>query len=135
MADVEAEAPIDDWIEIGVFADAEEDSNSGEPVYLRMHRIRQMHRISSTEQTTTVTVPRRPARAGIDPYHVVIDLETDDNVEEVEIRAEAREGNPCLPGRWAPSAAASSRHTLQLRSAARSSRRKLSRWLQTRRAR
>ena len=44
----------------GVFASADEGEESGEPLYVQMHRIR------STEQTITVTVPRKPARAGID---------------------------------------------------------------------
>ena len=43
-----------------------------------------MHRIRSTEQTITVTVPREPARAGIDPYHL-LDWEMDDNIKEVRV--------------------------------------------------
>jgi hypothetical protein len=34
-----------------------------------------------------VTVPREPSDAGIDPYHVLIDLERFDNVEEVKIES------------------------------------------------
>ena len=49
-----------------------------QPLYLQKHRIR------STEQTITVTVPRMPARAGIDPYHLLIDWEMGDNIEEVK---------------------------------------------------
>jgi len=30
-----------------------------------------MHRIRSGDQTITVTVPREPALAGIDPYHLL----------------------------------------------------------------
>jgi hypothetical protein len=51
----------------------------GETLYLRSHRIR------SGPQTITVTVPRKPSDAGIDPYLLLIDLERFDNVEEVEI--------------------------------------------------
>ena len=80
-AGVETPVPIDDWVELGVFAPAEEGEELGEPLY------RQMHRIRSAEQTITVTVPRRPARAGIDPYNLLIDLEIDDNIEEVEIKS------------------------------------------------
>jgi len=43
-----------------------------------------MHRIRSTEQTITLTVPRRPARAGIVPWYLLIDWETGDNVERVK---------------------------------------------------
>jgi ABC-2 type transport system permease protein len=37
-------------------------------------------------QTITVTVPRKPALAGIDPYHL-LDWETDDNVDGVNLPA------------------------------------------------
>jgi ABC-type transport system involved in multi-copper enzyme maturation permease subunit len=80
-AGVETEVPMDDWVEIGVFAPAEEGDELGAPLYVQMHRIR------SGEQTITVTVPRRPFLAGIDPYHLldVIELEDDDNIEAVEL--------------------------------------------------
>jgi hypothetical protein len=44
-----------------------------------------MHRIRSGQQTFTVTVPRKPVLAGIDPYHL-LDWEApgdDDNLVEV----------------------------------------------------
>src|SRR5206468_2005853 len=50
-AGVETEVPMDDWIEIGVFGE-------GEPYV-------EKQRIHSGPQTITVTVPRKPARAGI----------------------------------------------------------------------
>ena len=42
-----------------------EDPSLSAPLYVRKHRIR------SGEQTITVTVPGRPAHAGIDPYHLL----------------------------------------------------------------
>lgn len=45
-----------------------------------------MHRIRSGEQTITVTVPCKPALAGIDPYNL-LDWEEGDNVEGVEIQS------------------------------------------------
>lgn len=81
-AGTEIPVPMDDWVEIGVFASAEEgEEELREPLYVRMHRIR------SGEQTITVTVPRKPVLAGIDPYHL-LDWEedaNDDNIEEVKI--------------------------------------------------
>ncbi|HWN44392.1 MAG TPA: hypothetical protein VNW71_19365, partial [Thermoanaerobaculia bacterium] len=71
-AGVETEVPMNDLVEVGVFENVE-------PLYVQKHRVR------SGKQTVTVTVPRKPARAGIDPYHLLIDLETDDNIEEVKI--------------------------------------------------
>ncbi len=71
-AGIETEVPMDDWIEVGVF-------DEGEP-YL------QKHRIGSGKQTITVTVPQKPARAGIDPRHLLSDLgETDNNIKAVKI--------------------------------------------------
>ncbi len=75
---VETEAPMNDWVEIGVFAPAEDEQKQGEPLYL------QMHRIVSGQQTITVTVPSKPDRAGIDPSHLLIDLKTIDNIKKVK---------------------------------------------------
>ena len=70
------EVPMNDLVEIGVFAPAAGDG-PGEPLYLRRHRI------VSGKQTIQITVPRKPARAGIDPYHKLIDREQGDNVFDV----------------------------------------------------
>jgi hypothetical protein len=78
-AGVETEVPMDECVQIGVFAPTEQGADFGETLHLQMHRIR------SGEQTITVTVPREPSDAGIDPYHLLIDLERFDNVEKVQI--------------------------------------------------
>jgi hypothetical protein len=78
-AGVESILPMDEWVEIGVFAPTEDDTKPGEPLYL------QMHRLVSGQQTITVTVPKKPARAGIDPSHLLIDLKTNDNIEKVKL--------------------------------------------------
>jgi hypothetical protein len=71
----ETELAMNDLLEVGLF----EKSNRGEkPLYLRMHRIR------SGEQTITVMVPRKPARGGIDPNYLMIDLRYDDNIMELD---------------------------------------------------
>jgi Beta-lactamase len=74
---VETEVPMDDWLEVGVF-------DEGEP-YL------QKHRIHSGTQTITVTGPHKPGRAGIDPRHVLSDLEEmDKNVKAIEFEGVSR---------------------------------------------
>jgi ABC-type transport system involved in multi-copper enzyme maturation permease subunit len=79
-AGVETEVPMDNWVPIGVFARGEPGRpDFGETLYLQMHRIR------SGEQTIALTVRGKPADAGIDPFHLLIELERFDNVEEVEI--------------------------------------------------
>jgi aminopeptidase N len=75
----ETQVPMNDLVEIGVFAPAADgESGRGPPLYLRRHRIR------GGRQTITVVVPRAPARAGIDPHHKLIQREVTDNVVEVE---------------------------------------------------
>jgi hypothetical protein len=43
------------------------------------------HRIRSGQQTITVTAPRKPTRAGIDPDNLLIDLDTENNIKDVKI--------------------------------------------------
>lgn len=71
-------APMDLPVEIGVFAtDADVDADDQRTLY------RKKHRLESGEQTITVVVDEKPARAGVDPYTLLIDRETDDNLTEV----------------------------------------------------
>lgn len=72
---VETNVPMNDLIEIGVH----EVANGGKPLYMDMHRIR------TGAQTITLTVPRQPSRAAIDPRHLLIDVEPEDNGTEVRI--------------------------------------------------
>jgi hypothetical protein len=48
-----------------------------EPLYLKEHRTR------AGKQAIVITVPHRPARAGIDPHRKLIEPERDDNVAEI----------------------------------------------------
>ena len=75
-AGVETEVPMDDLVEVGVFT-AAKAGGPGEPLYLQMHRVR------SGEHRITVTVASEPARAGIDPRNLLIDVEGDDNLKEI----------------------------------------------------
>ena len=74
----ETPVPMDDLVEIGVFAPAAAGEARGAPLYLRRHRLR------AGRQTITVVVPRRPARAGIDPLNKLIQRESGDNVVDVQ---------------------------------------------------
>jgi ABC-type transport system involved in multi-copper enzyme maturation permease subunit len=78
-AGVETEVPMNEWVPVGVFAPTGQGTEFGDTLYLRPHRIR------TGPQTITLTVPRKPSDAGVDPYLLLIDLERFDNVEEVEI--------------------------------------------------
>jgi aminopeptidase N len=81
----ETETPMDDLVEVGVFA-AAEGEGPGAPLYLRRHRIR------SGRQTITVTVPREPARAGVDPRRELIDRDRENNVVGVRAPEAVRVG-------------------------------------------
>jgi ABC-type transport system involved in multi-copper enzyme maturation permease subunit len=72
-AGVETVLPMDDWIEIGVFA-------GDERVYL------QKHRIHAGKQRITLTVPSRPTLAGIDARYLLVDWVTADNVRTVTVK-------------------------------------------------
>jgi ABC-2 type transport system permease protein len=70
----ENDQPMDEWIEIGVFAqnpNRERQDQLGKTLYLERHRIRQ------GQQTITMTVPELPVRAGIDPYHLLFEWDGD----------------------------------------------------------
>lgn len=75
----EAKLAMHDWIEIGIFAPAEKGKDIGRQLYL------QKHLIKSGVQTISITVPQKPARAGIDPRHFLIDWEMDDNLKDVSL--------------------------------------------------
>jgi ABC-2 type transport system permease protein len=79
-AGVETEVPMDEWVEIGVFAPGGNGGELSKPLYVRKHRIR------SGAQTITVTVPHKPDLAGIDPYHLLDweERDDDDNTETVK---------------------------------------------------
>ncbi|MFL5580718.1 MAG: hypothetical protein ACJ8AO_10100 [Gemmatimonadaceae bacterium] len=80
-AGVVTELPMDEWVPVGVFGEGPRHDELGAPLYVQMHRVR------SGEQTITVTVPRRPALAGIDPHHLLDweEGEDDDNIAGVTI--------------------------------------------------
>jgi ABC-2 type transport system permease protein len=75
-AGFQTEVPMDDLIEIGVYA-PDSGGVRGEQLYLQRHRIR------AGDQQVVVTVSRRPGRGGVDPRHLLIDTEPNDNTQLV----------------------------------------------------
>jgi hypothetical protein len=78
-AGVETEVPMNEWVELGIFAGAKPGESLGQALYVRKHRIR------SGRQTITVTVGQKPARGGIDPYNL-LDWEEGDNIEPIAVK-------------------------------------------------
>lgn len=76
---IETKLPVNDWVEIGVYAPVEKGQESGRLLYRRKHRI------SSANKKITVTVTEKPARAGIDPNNLLIDWEIKDNMKDVKL--------------------------------------------------
>jgi hypothetical protein len=70
----ETDAPLDDWIDIGVLDAADK------PLHLEKRRI------DRGNVEFTIVVDGRPARAGIDPYNKLIDRRPKDNTVGVEMR-------------------------------------------------
>ena len=86
-AGVESELRMDEWVPIGVFGAPEPGAGElSAPLHLRRHRIR------SGRQSITVSVPRKPRLAGIDPYHVLDweEKEEDDNIVRIETDSQGR---------------------------------------------
>lgn len=79
-AGTETKLPMHDWVEIGVFALAEEGKEVGKQLYL------QKHLIKSGKQTILLTVHNRPAKVGLDPHHLLIDWKAEDNYKVVKLK-------------------------------------------------
>ncbi len=72
--------PIDDWIEVGVFARGpDEEERTERALYLERQRITQ------GRGTINVTVDEMPYDVGFDPYNKLIDLMPDDNRKTVDV--------------------------------------------------
>jgi aminopeptidase N len=75
----ETPVPVDDWIDVGVFARAGGESEEKEKVlYLRRHHI------TADVKRLTIVVDEKPYEAGIDPYNKLIDRIPDDNRKTID---------------------------------------------------
>jgi hypothetical protein len=66
--------PLDDWMEVGLFA-----RKSGEPEAKERVLYSQRHRITSSQGKLELVTDEAPDEAGIDPYNELIDRIVDDN--------------------------------------------------------
>ena len=73
---IETPVPLRDWIEIGIYARNEKGKD--ELIYLNKHKITQQ--ITNLE----IEVDRLPSKAAIDPRHIMIDKNGDDDVVQIE---------------------------------------------------
>lgn len=75
----EKEVPVNDWIEFGAFAKPEKGKKFGRT----LHRERVL--LSQGTQTRTFIVKELPEKAGIDPFHLLVDRTKDDNLRNVDL--------------------------------------------------
>jgi hypothetical protein len=73
----ETEIPMKDWIEIGIYG-----SRAKSRSLVLYH---QKHRIFSGKTILSIDVPEQPGNAGIDPNHLLFDLDLENNTRKIEI--------------------------------------------------
>jgi ABC-2 type transport system permease protein len=78
----ETAVAVDDWVDVGIFGRDEGNGPARGPRVLYL----QKHHVSGPALTVTATVDQRPLRAGIDPWHVLIDRTPSDNLRDVSLR-------------------------------------------------
>lgn len=74
---VETDVPLDTWFDVVVLPESSRPLAEQTPIYQAAHRLH------SGPQRLTVRVPTRPGAAGVDPFHVMIDLAPADNTRAV----------------------------------------------------
>ena len=77
---VETEVPVNDWIEIGAFAKPEKGRRYGATLH------RERVKIDKATQSFTFTVDQVPAKAGVDPFALLIDRMPDDNLKKPKLQ-------------------------------------------------
>jgi hypothetical protein len=77
---VETEAPLDEDVDVGVFAREVGSKDYSARDVLLMRR----ERLHTGTQSVQVTVDRKPAYVGVDPYNKRIDRNSDDNLVRCE---------------------------------------------------
>jgi ABC-2 type transport system permease protein len=74
----ETEVALNDYIEIGAFAEPEKGKTYGKTLY------RQRVKITQKEQTFTFVTDAKADKAGIDPFSLMVDRNPGDNMKDIE---------------------------------------------------
>ncbi|MEE8147405.1 MAG: M1 family aminopeptidase, partial [Longimicrobiales bacterium] len=81
---VETEIPINDWVDVAVFGErGDDDPPEGKVLFMEKREV------TAAESVFEVIVDEEPAKAGIDPFHKLVDRNPDNNITNV---SEADEG-------------------------------------------
>jgi aminopeptidase N len=76
----ESEIPMDDWVDVAVFGEREPGGSKTGRLLISEKR-----RVTSGTQTLELEVNGEPLRAGVDPFHKLIDRDPEDNTAEVKL--------------------------------------------------
>jgi ABC-2 type transport system permease protein len=74
----ESPVAINDFVEIGAFAEPQEGQTYGKTIH------RQRVKITQKEQTFTFVTDGKPDKAGIDPFSLLVDRNPEDNMKRLE---------------------------------------------------
>lgn len=72
-------AAVQDWVPVAVFPEQGKDKKPVAPLALTKRRLH-----TGTNHLEFI-VPRKPGKAGVDPYHVLVDRTLEDNTKTVEL--------------------------------------------------
>lgn len=76
----QTEVAINDWVEIGAFAKPEGDSEYGKTLY------RERVKIEKEKSNFSFVVDELPAKAGVDPFSLLVDRSPDDNMKKPKLK-------------------------------------------------
>ena len=74
------EIEVNDWVDLGVFGEQEIDGETREVVL-----VMEKQHLTSQNGRFSWVVDQKPVRAGIDPYHKLIDRDSGDNVRDLQL--------------------------------------------------
>ncbi len=77
------EIEVNDWVDLGVFGEQEIDGETQEVVL-----VMEKQHLTSENGRFSWVVDQRPVRAGIDPYHKLIDRDSGDNVRDLQLNGQ-----------------------------------------------
>ncbi len=81
MRKPEYSLPLEDYIDIGIFAEEDVDArlSGGQGTNKEVELYLEKHKITAINNTVSIVVDQEPTEVGIDPYNKLIDTNSDDN--------------------------------------------------------
>ena len=79
----EKEIPINDWMDIGIFA--KKKDKTGKSVNRELYFVKR--KIDKQQMEFEIIVDELPLEAGIDPYNKLVDRHPDDNIKKMGVFA------------------------------------------------